>query len=74
MEMPNNMPGGMPAQVNNTMQRPQSGNMHQQLNARIMADLRNNSAQLQGGWQATLSMGERATHIMRMLYFTSSLL
>ncbi|CAK4032338.1 Hypothetical predicted protein [Lecanosticta acicola] len=66
MEMPNNMPGGMPGPVNNTMQRPQPNNPNQQINAKIMADLRNGLASLQGGWQATMNVGERTVGIMQL--------
>ena len=63
------MPGGMPGQGNsqmNTMQRPQPGNMLQQLHAKVMDELRRSAPSLGTGWQAMLDHRERAQRIMQL--------
>lgn len=66
----NMMPGGMPGQgnpqMNNSMQRPQPGNMQQQLHARIMEELRRTQPSIGTGWQTMLDLRERASRIMQL--------
>ncbi|KAF7197147.1 hypothetical protein HII31_01572 [Pseudocercospora fuligena] len=68
MEQPNNMMGGgMPNMMNQGMQRPQSGNIQQQLHARIISDLRQNAPAFNGTWQATHDIRDRAQRIMQLV-------
>lgn len=70
MEQANMMPGGMPGQgnpqMNNSMQRPQPGNVAQQLHARVMVELRAALPSLGNGWQAMFDLRERANRIMQL--------
>lgn len=70
MEQANMMPGGMPGQgnpaMNNSMQRPQPGNLAQQLHAKVMDELRRSAPSLGAGWQAMLDHRERANRVMQL--------
>lgn len=48
------------------MQRPQAGNLQQQLYAKILTDLRQDMSRFNGSWQATFDPRERANLIMQM--------
>lgn len=58
-------PNGMPPSMN-SMQRPQQGNIMQQLHAKIITDLRNNMNLVGQGWQSTFNIGERAGYTMQL--------
>ena len=58
------MPNGM--QQQRSMQQPQSGNVQQQIHAKIITDLRQNLGQFQGSWQATMDPRQRANSIMQL--------
>ena len=60
------IPNGMQPQQMHTMQRPQSGNLMQQMHAKVMEDLRNNMGQFGGSWQSTFDIRERASRIMQL--------
>ena len=68
MEQQNLMPNGLPGPVNNlnSMQRPQQGNMPQQIHARVLNGLRSKMNELTGGWQAMFDIRERANQIMQL--------
>ena len=53
----------MPPQTH--MQRPDPGNIDQQIHAKIMDDLRKSYVN-NGGWQATVDLRERANWVMQM--------
>jgi len=63
---PNMMPNGMPLQNMNTMQRPQPGNMNQQIHAKILHDLQQGLSQVGTGWQSTFDIKQRAVKVMQM--------
>jgi len=66
MEQANMMlPNGMQPNGNG-VQRPQLGNVMQQIHAKIINDLRNSMHQVGQGWQSTLDIRERAAHIMQL--------
>lgn len=69
MEQPNMMPNGMPGQVpqGGAMQRAQSGNVQQQIFAKIITDLRNSMGTFTGGWQATFDPRTRGNLIMQLV-------
>lgn len=70
MEQANMMPNGLPNQGGGnpmaSMQRPQAGNAMQQMHAAIMDHLRARLPSLQGSWQATFDVRERANKIMQL--------
>ncbi|SMR42015.1 unnamed protein product [Zymoseptoria tritici ST99CH_1E4] len=63
--MPNGMPG--PAPMQQTMQRPQPGNLSQQLPAKIFADIRATMSRFQGSWQATYDPRDRANRVLQLV-------
>lgn len=62
--MPNGLP--VPANAGASMQRPQPGNLSQQIYARVLGNLRNKMPELSGGWQAMFDIRERASRIMQL--------
>jgi len=64
MERPANMmPNGA---AMNGMQRPQPGNIGQQIHGQIMTNLRNKMSQVPHGWQSTYDLAQRAQRILQM--------
>ena len=59
-------PNGLPPQSGNGMQRPQQGNMEQQLHARVMQSLQSTLQQVGNGWQRTYDVGQRSAKIMQL--------
>lgn len=68
MENPNAMAlngGGMPANMTG-MQRPQRGNIQQQLHAQALTDLQLPQSQVTGGWQMAVDIRQRAVGVMQL--------
>ena len=59
------LPNGMPANMNN-IQRPQPGNVMQQMHGKIMTDLRNTMSQVGQGWQLTFDPRERGNYLIQL--------
>ena len=57
-------PNGLQPQSGNGMQRPQQGNMEQQLHAKVMQGLQSSLNQVGNGWQRTYDLGQRSAKIM----------
>lgn len=67
MAQMNMMGNGMPGQNQvNGMQRPQPGNMKDQVAAQIMNNLRQELPKFQNSWQATCQLGGRLGAIMQL--------
>lgn len=65
--MSNGLPGPSGGNPMASMQRPQMGNPMQQIHAAIMDRLRARLPSLQGSWQATFDVRERANRIMQLV-------
>jgi hypothetical protein len=66
---PNGMIPNMNMNMNmnmNNMQRPQQGNMQQQMYALILAKINETKPQLGNGWQTTFDTQQRAVLVMQM--------
>ena len=61
----NMMQNGMPGQVNG-MQRPQPGNISDQVAAQIMQGLQTELPKFQHSWQATVPLGARVARVMQL--------
>ena len=59
------LPNGMPNNVN-SLQRPQPGNVMQQMHGKIMADLRSTMGQVGQGWQLTCDPRERGSYLVQL--------
>lgn len=63
----NMMQNGMPGQGQvNGMQRPQPGNINDQVAAQIVHSLNAEAHKFQHSWQATVPMGSRVSRIMQL--------
>jgi hypothetical protein len=63
----NMMQNGMPGQGQvNGMQRPQPGNINDQLVAQINHSLNSELHKFQHSWQATVQLGHRVARIMQL--------
>jgi hypothetical protein len=63
----NMMQNGMPGQGQpNGMQRPQPGNINDQVAAQIMHSLNGELPKFQHSWQATVPLGARVARIMQL--------
>lgn len=61
------MQNGMPGQGQvNGMQRPQPGNINDQVAAQIVHSLNAEAHKFQHSWQATVPMGSRVSRIMQL--------
>lgn len=61
------MQNGMPGQGQvNGMQRPQPGNINDQVGAQIMAHLQSELPKFQNQWQATFSLGHRLSRVIQL--------
>ena len=67
MAHPNMMQNGMPGQGQvNGMQRPQPGNLNDQVSAQIMHSLQQEMPKFHGLWQGTVQLGARLTRVMQL--------
>ena len=63
----NMMQNGMPGQNQlNGMQRPQPGNINDQVATQIMQNLQTELPKFQHSWQATVPLGARVTRVMQL--------
>ena len=63
----NMMQNGMPGQGQvNGMQRPQPGNINDQVAAQIMQHLQTELPKFQHSWQGTVPLGHRVARVMQL--------
>jgi hypothetical protein len=63
----NMMQNGMPGQGQvNGMQRPQPGNMSDQVTVQVMQNLQSELPKFQHSWQATVQLGVRLSRVMQL--------
>lgn len=63
----NMMQNGMPGQGQvSGMQRPQPGNLNDQITAQIMQNLQNELPKFQHSWQATVQLGTRLARVIQL--------